>query len=39
MSKRPYQKPAIVHTEKLEGRAVECAKADQTFCAEGPIQS
>jgi hypothetical protein len=39
MSKKPYERPAIVHTEKLEARATACAKADDTQCAGGPIQS
>jgi len=38
--KRIYERPAIVHTEKLEARAVGCNKADDS-CATGgdPIQS
>ena len=39
MVKKPYAKPAIVHTEKLEARAINCAKADDTTCGAGPIQS
>ena len=28
MNKKPYEKPAVVHTEKLEARAVICDKSD-----------
>ena len=37
--KKTYERPAIVHTEKLEARAVVCMKADDTTCGAGPIQS
>jgi hypothetical protein len=39
--KKTYEKPTIVHTEKLEARAVACAKADSSTptCSNGPIQS
>lgn len=37
--KKTYEKPMIVHTEKLEARAVACAKASDGSCAAGPIQS
>ena len=37
--KKTYERPAIVHTEKLEARAVACTKSDDTACAAGPIQS
>ncbi len=37
--KKTYEKPTIVHTEKLEARAVACSKADDTVCGAGPIQS
>jgi hypothetical protein len=37
--KKTYEKPTIVHTEKLEARAVACTKADDATCAAGPIQS
>ncbi len=30
--KKSYERPAIVHTEKLEGRAAVCTKADDTAC-------
>lgn len=36
--KKTYERPAIVHTEKLEARATVCSKADTATCA-GPIQS
>lgn len=36
--KKTYEKPTIVHTEKLEARAVSCTKADDS-CSAGPIQS
>ena len=37
--KKPYQRPAVVHTEKLEARAVTCSKVDVNTCPGGPIQS
>jgi hypothetical protein len=37
--KRVYEKPAVVHTEKIEARAVTCTKADTTACQDGPITS
>lgn len=37
--KKTYERPAIVHTEKLEARAVTCTKADSNVCAAGPVQS
>jgi len=37
--KKSYQKPAIVHTEKIEARAVTCQKADDGVCGGGPITS
>jgi hypothetical protein len=38
--KKPYQKPSIVHTEKLEARAVVCAKADAACdTGGGPVAS
>jgi len=39
--KKTYEAPAVVHTEKLETRAVVCAKSD-AGCEGGgnqPIQS
>jgi len=37
--KKSYERPAILHTEKLEARAVVCMKADDTTCSGGPVQS
>lgn len=37
--KKQYERPAIIHTEKLEARAVACNKADDGACPGGPIQS
>jgi hypothetical protein len=39
--KKPYVKPVVIHTEKIEARAVGCTKESSTVpaCAEGPIQS
>lgn len=37
--KKTYERPVIVHTEKLEARAVACSKSTDTACAGGPIQS
>lgn len=37
--KKTYERPMIIHTEKLEARAVTCAKADDTACSAGPVQS
>lgn len=36
--KKTYERPAVVHTEKLEARAVTCTKADAETCT-APIQS
>ncbi len=36
--KKAYEKPAIVHTEKIEARAVTCSKSTDV-CAPGPITS
>lgn len=37
---KEYFPPKIVHTEKLEARAVTCAMADDASCLPpGPIQS
>ena len=36
---KEYHPPRIIHTEKLEARAVVCAKADISCEAVGPIQS
>jgi len=37
--KKEYFPPKIVQTEKMAARAVVCAKADDTSCGAGPIQS
>jgi hypothetical protein len=37
--KKTYERPAIVHTEKLEARAVACNKATDSCASTGPIQS
>lgn len=37
--KKSYERPAILHTEKLEARAVSCTKATDAQCGAGPIQS
>jgi len=37
--KKTYERPMIIHTEKLEARAVACAKTSDTTCPGGPIQS
>jgi hypothetical protein len=37
--KKTYERPMIVHTEKLEARAVNCAKSSETACSAGPVQS
>ena len=39
MTKKSYEKPAITHTEKLEGRAAVCAKVDDSACPGGPLSS
>lgn len=37
--RKPYAKPAIVHAEALQARAVVCARQDETTCSGGPLQS
>jgi len=37
--KKNYERPEVLHTEKLEARAVSCSKADDAQCGAGPIQS
>jgi len=37
--KKPYVKPAIIHSEKVEARAVQCAKTDDSCGPSGPITS
>jgi len=43
MKKKTYERPEIVHTEKLEARATVCEKADSSCQSPqgttGPIQS
>jgi hypothetical protein len=39
MNKKTYERPAIIHTEKLEARATQCAKESNNSCPTGPIQS
>jgi hypothetical protein len=37
--KKPYETPRILHSEKMEGRAVACAAADENSCPGGPLQT
>lgn len=37
--KKNYERPAVIHTEKLEARAINCNKADDTCSAGGSVQS
>jgi hypothetical protein len=37
--KKPYEKPAIIHSEKVEARAVECSKGTDTCGPTGPVTS
>jgi hypothetical protein len=37
--KKPYEKPAIVHSEKVEARAVQCSKATDSCGPGGPVTS
>jgi hypothetical protein len=37
--KKVYEKPAVVHTEKVEARAVSCVRTDSNTCEAGPITS
>ncbi len=38
--KKVYEKPAIIHTEKIEARATACSKSDEACrVAGGPITS
>jgi hypothetical protein len=37
-AKKPYEAPAIIHTERVEARAVTCIKAPSQ-CNPGPAQS
>jgi len=38
-SRKEYFPPKVVHTEKIEARAVACAKDDDFTCGAGPLQS
>ena len=38
-SRKDYFPPKVVHTEKIETRAVACSKGDEAHCGSGPIQS
>ena len=37
--KKVYEKPAIIHTEKIEARAVSCAKSNDTCATTGGFLS
>ena len=37
--KKPYEKPAIIHTEKIEARAASCSKSNDACANQGPITS
>jgi hypothetical protein len=37
--KKVYEKPAIIHTEKIEARATTCSKSDDSCRPGGPITS
>ena len=39
MPKKPYEKPAIVQTDKLTTRAILCVKNNDAQCGGGPINS
>ena len=39
MKKKTYEKPAIIHTERMEARAATCQKGDTNACPGGPITS
>jgi len=38
MKKKTYERPAVIHTEKLEARAVICDKSTDV-CGGGTLQS
>lgn len=38
-SRKEYFPPKIIHTEKIEARAVACSKATDSCASSGPIQS
>jgi len=37
--KKAYEKPAIIHSEKIEARAVACAKSNDACANQGPLTS
>jgi len=37
--RRDYESPKFVHTERLEGRAVGCAKENDANCGGSPVAS
>jgi hypothetical protein len=37
--KKPYAKPAILHSVKIEARAVQCAKVTDACGVTGPLDS
>jgi hypothetical protein len=37
--RKEYFPPRIVHTEKIEARAVVCSMSNDATCGAGPIQS
>lgn len=39
LMKKVYEKPAIIHTEKIEARAVSCSKSTDVCAASGPLTS
>lgn len=39
LMKKTYEKPAIIHTEEIEARAVTCTKMSTMACPNGPITS
>jgi len=38
-TRKEYFPPKIMYTEKIEARAVACARSDDATCGAGPIQS
>ena len=38
-SRKEYFPPKVVFTEKIEARAVACAKGTDETCGAGPLQS
>ena len=39
MVKKPYVKPAIIHSEKVEARAFLCSRSTENCGPDGPITS